>query len=183
MIIEPLRLKGACLIKHEYNADSRGGFGRLFCVDTMKDFGLEYKIVQVNHSITKQLGCVRGLHFQKPPKAEVKIVKCIKGAVYDVIVDLRKESPTFMEYTAVELISSKLQMLYIPKGFAHGYQVLEENSELVYFHTEFYSPKNESAIHYLDPLINIPWPLEISEVSLKDQEHKFLNNDFKGIQL
>ncbi|MFX1594266.1 MAG: dTDP-4-dehydrorhamnose 3,5-epimerase family protein, partial [Promethearchaeota archaeon] len=128
-------------------------------------------------------GTIRGMHFQYPPKAEIKIVKCISGSVYDVAIDLRKDSSSFLKWHAEVLSDKNMKLLYIPEGFAHGFQTLENNTEICYFVTEFYYPEYEGGIVYNDPKINIKWPLEMTNISDKDREIKLLNDDFKGIEL
>jgi len=123
------------------------------------------------------------MHFQYPPKAEIKIVKCLYGSVFDVAIDLRKNSPTLLQWHGEVLSAENKKMIYIPEGFAHGFQTLENNSELLYLHTEFYSPKYEGGIRYNDPRINIKWPLEISYISNRDNEFNLLDNNFLGISV
>ena len=138
-------------------------------------------IAQINHSITVWKGALRGMHFQYPPKAEIKIVKCLRGSVFDVLIDLRHNSPTFLQWYGETLSAENLKMMYIPQDFAHGFQTLEDNSELLYFHTEFYSPEHEEGVRYNDPMVNISWPLEVIDVSEKDRNYPLLGEDFSGI--
>lgn len=175
------KLKDLYIIQSEPFEDDRGRFYRILCKNELKEIGHTKEIVQINHSLTTQKGTIRGMHFQYPPKAEIKFVKCINGKVFDVAIDLRKNSPTFLEWYGELLSAKNLKMMYIPEGFAHGFQTLEENSELLYFHTEFYSPKHEGGIRYNDPLIGINWPLEVSYLSEKDKNYKLLNESFEGI--
>ncbi len=162
--------------------DERGAFSRVYCENEMHDiFGKSIK--QINHSITKEKGTVRGLHFQYEPNAEIKMVKCIKGAILDVVVDIRKNSPTFLQYFSIELTEQNQKMIYIPKGFAHGFQTLEDETELLYFHSSIYAPLNEDAINIKDPLLDIKWPLNIINISKRDESHPFLTEDFKGITI
>ena len=183
MIFKELPLRGAYIIEPEPFIDDRGIFARIFCETEFGEIGHKDRIVQVNHSITKAKGAIRGLHFQHPPKAEIKIVKCISGAVFDVIVDIRKGSPTLQDWHGETLSAKNKKMMYVPEGFAHGLQTLEENAELIYFHTEFYSPNHESGLHYKDPSINIRWPLETTEISEKDSTRDFLEPGFEGIRI
>ena len=176
-----LSLKKAHIILPEPFADHRGKFARIFCHKELHRIGHIKPIVQVNHSLSFRKGAVRGMHFQYPPKAETKIVKCLHGSVFDVIIDLRQGSPTFLQWHGEVLSAENMRMVYIPEGFAHGFQTLEENAELLYLHTEFYSPEHEGAVRYDDPMINISWPLAISDISEKDQAHPLLPEDFKGI--
>ena len=174
MKLRQLPIKGAYVIEPEPFEDNRGTFYRIFCEDEFKQIGFEKKFVQINHSQTFQKGTVRGMHFQRPPKSEIKIIKCIKGAVFDVIVDLREESSTFLHWHGESLSAENNKMMYVPEGTAHGFQTLENNSELLYFHTEFYTPEYEGGIRYNDPKIKILWPLEVKKISNKDNKHPLI---------
>jgi dTDP-4-dehydrorhamnose 3,5-epimerase len=183
MIFEELPLKGAYTLKPKYMKDNRGAFGRLFCREDFRQLGHEKEILQINHSVNQVRGSVRGMHYQTKPKCEIKIVKCIKGAVFDVIVDLREESATFLQWASVELSAQNQKMIYIPEGFAHGFQVLESGSELLYLHSEYYSPGYEAALNYRDPILGITWPLSPTEVSEKDKKQSFIDEKFKGLNI
>ena len=174
---------GAHILTAEPMRDPRGGFTRLYCEKEFQAIGHTQPIVQINHSFTKRTGVIRGLHFQHPPKSEIKMLRCINGSVFDVIVDLRAGSPTFLQWHGQVLTKDDDLMVYVPQGFAHGYQTLEDNSELIYFHSDFYSHDHEGGIKYDEPLVNIKWPLEISEVSEKDKNRSHLPTNFKGIIL
>lgn len=163
--------------------DERGSFSRIFCKDDLQNIGHSEDIVQVNHSINKEKGTIRGMHFQYPPDAEIKIIRCIRGKVFDVVIDLRENSPTFLKWFGAELACEEFNMMYIPKGCAHGFQTLEENCELLYFHTSFYKPASEGAIRFDDPLVSIQWPLQAVNMSQKDKSYPLLNSAFAGIQL
>ena len=176
-------LQNAFLLEPEPFVDGRGRFSRIFCQQELKQIGHEKPIVQINHSLTRRKGALRGMHFQHPPKAEIKIVKCLRGSIFDVVIDLRHNSPTFLQWYGDTLSAENLKMMYIPEGFAHGFQTLEDNSELLYFHTEFYSPEHEEGVRYNDPMINISWLLEVSDISARDQGHPLLSKDFEGIAL
>jgi len=143
---------------------------------------LKKNIVNVNHSKTEVVGTIRGMHFQYQPASEVKIVKCIKGSIFDVVVDIRNNSPTFLKYYGVELSDSNSKMLYIPEGFAHGFQSLSENTEIIYFVTNFYSTELESSLNPFDKKIDIKWPLKCSNISDKDKSAKMIDNEFVGIE-
>lgn len=169
-----------CLQPNHFE-DTRGRFSRVFCENELQGHLKNKNIKQINHSVTYQKGSVRGFHFQYKPFTEVKIVKCIKGRVLDVVIDIRKNSKTFLQHFTYELTAKNGNMLYIPEGFAHGFQTLEDNTELLYLHTELYSPGNEGALNVLDPILNISWPLAIAEVSERDKSHAFLDENFKGI--
>lgn len=178
--VTPLPIEGAALVESTSYKDKRGEFTRLYCTDELRPLLAARKIAQVNHSHTEAKGAVRGLHFQHPPHAEMKLVRCLKGKVWDVIVDLRKNSPTFLKWHAVELSSSK-QMVMIPEGCAHGFQTLESHSELLYLHTALYTPGSEGGVRVDDPMLGITWPLPLSELSERDQQYSLLTADFKGI--
>lgn len=176
-------LKDAFIINSEPLIDSRGMFERIFCKNEFNKIGLKREIVQINHSLTKKRGSIRGIHYQIPPFAEIKVVRCIKGSVFDVIVDIRKCSETFLKWQGEILSSENMKIIYIPEGFAHGFQTLEDDCELLYFHTEFYNKNYERAIRHNDPLINIKWKIDITEISEKDKNYPLLNKNFQGIIL
>jgi dTDP-4-dehydrorhamnose 3,5-epimerase len=176
-------IKGAYIIELSPIRDDRGTFSRIICIDELKKIGHVKPIVQVNHSVNKQKGTVRGMHFQHAPYSEVKIIRCIKGAVYDVMIDLRRTSQTFLKWCSVELTPEAYNAIYIPEGCAHGFQTLKEDSELIYFHTAPYAPSSEGAIRYNDPLINIQWPLDVMNVSAKDQNYPLLDEHFERIAI
>lgn len=160
--------------------DERGIFSRLYCQDELENV-CNINIKQINHSLTLNKGTVRGLHFQYEPHAEVKIVKCIQGSIFDVVVDIRKDSPTFLKTFSIELTKENQKMLCIPKGFAHGFQTLEDNTELLYFHSNIFVQENEGALNVNEPCLNIQWPLKITSISKKDAIHPFINSDFQGV--
>jgi len=176
-----LPLEDAYSIEFDLYKDNRGSFSRIFCSKELKEIMKSDNVEQVNISNNYKKGLIRGLHYQKEPMSEKKIIKCIKGKVYDVIVDLRTNSSTFLKWYGFELNENENKALIIPNGCAHGFQVLEDNSQLLYFHTNFYSPDHDAGVHYKDPKIKIDWPLSVSEISKKDQEFKFLNENFKGV--
>ena len=178
-----ISFKDAYIIEPEPFKDDRGLFARVFCQNELESILNGKRIVQINHSLTHQKGAIRGMHFQRPPMAEIKMVRCICGSVFDVIIDLRKGSPSFLKWHGEILSSENMKMMYIPEGFAHGFQTLQPNSELLYLHTEFYSPEHEDGVCYNDPKIGIKWPLEVTEISDKDKRYPFLTQDFGGIQL
>ena len=168
MKFEPLPLIGAYLITPEPRTDERGAFLRVFCAREFAAQGLEARYVQANMSTNVRAGTVRGLHFQRLPYAEVKLVRCIHGAVYDVVVDIRKNSPTYGKYFGAELTGENQLAMYVPTGFAHGYQSLTDAAAVHYMVSEFYAPDHEGGIHHADPVISIKWPLPITNVSAKD---------------
>ena len=174
-------LKNAFIIETEPFEDTRGRFSRIFCKKEFQAIGIVKDIVQVNYSITVEKGAIRGMHFQRPPMAEIKMVKCLRGSVFDVIVDLRKGSPTFLKWHGEVLSAKNMKMMYVSEGFAHGFQTLEEDSELLYFHTEFYSPEHEDGVRFDDPKVGIKWPLEVTDISEKDRSHPLLPSEFAGL--
>ena len=155
----------------------------MFGKNEFKEIGHSKEIVNVNHSITTKKGSIRGMHFQYPPNAEIKIVRCIKGTIHDVAVDIRKNSSTFLQYHSELLSADNMKMLYIPEAFAHGFQALDDNVEMIYFTTQVYSAEKEGGIKYDDPRVGIKWPLEVTEISKKDNEFKLLDDNFKGIEV
>lgn len=181
MKIEKLELSGAAIAYAEPFADHRGVFARFFCEKELSEIIDDRHFVNLNFSKTLKKGAVRGLHFQYPPKAEMKLVRCIRGSVYDVIVDIRKNSPTFLKWYGVELSAENMKMICIPEGFAHGFQALEDYSEMLYLHSEFYSKEHEGALNYSDPLLAIEWPIEPTDVSERDRNHKMIDDDFRSV--
>ena len=183
MKFSELPLKGAYLIELEKRGDDRGFFARAFCKNEFEDHGLNNEIGQINNSLSKDKGTLRGMHYQLNPKAEDKMVRCISGSLYDVIIDLRTDSETFKQWYGTELNSENRNMLFVPKGFAHGFITLAENTEAFYLVTEFYSPKHERGIRYNDPTFNIKWPIEPVVISEKDKNHPDFNPDYHLKQL
>lgn len=176
-------IKNLHVAKFKRREDSRGSFARFFCLDELKELVDSRNIVQINHSRTSQKGAIRGMHFQRPPYAEMKLVRCLKGRVWDVAVDLRRNSKTFLSYFAQELSPQNDLMMVIPEGFAHGFQVLEPNSELLYIHSAMYSPECEGGISHSDPKIGIEWPLDVTDISERDISHPLIENNFNGIAI
>src|SRR2546423_10251689 len=181
MKFTPTKLEGSYIIDVDPFTDERGWFARFYCKDEFQQIGHNKEWVQLNHSVTYKTGSLRGMHFQKEPFREIKMVKCIAGSVYDVIIDLRKESGSCLQWFGAELSAGNKKMIYIPEGFAHGFQCLEDHCELIYHHSEFYKPDSESGIRYNDPLIKIDWRLRVTELSSRDQTHPYLDENFKGI--
>lgn len=174
-------LKGSYTIDLNLFEDERGWFARTYCKSEFAEIGFDKEWVQMNHSFTKTKGTVRGMHYQLPPFTEIKLVRCIAGAVYDVIVDLRKDSPTFLQWFGTELSAGNKKMFFIPEGFAHGFQTLTDECELIYHHTQFYKPGVEGGIKYNDTEVNISWPLPTTIISERDKMHPVLDKNFKGI--
>jgi dTDP-4-dehydrorhamnose 3,5-epimerase len=158
MVFKETRLKGAFIIELEKIADSRGFFSRAWCQKEFEANGLNPNVVQCNLSFNTSKGTLRGMHYQIPPHEEAKIVRCIRGKVYDVIIDLRPKSPTYLQWIGVELSSENRKMLYVPENFAHGYLTLADNTELFYQVSHFYFPESESGIRWNDPTVSIKWP-------------------------
>ena len=171
------------LVESVPHRDARGAFTRLFCAQELESVLGHRHIAQINHSRTSQAGAVRGMHFQHPPHAEMKMVRCLRGRVWDVVVDLRAGSATFLQWHAQELAQDDAQMLVIPEGFAHGFQALEPDSELLYLHTAFYHPPSEGGLRHEDPRLAIAWPLPPQDLSPRDLAHPLLGADFTGVAL
>jgi dTDP-4-dehydrorhamnose 3,5-epimerase len=170
MIFKETALEGAYIIDLERREDSRGFFARAFCQHEFTQHGLKPVIAQANVAYNHHKGTLRGMHFQIPPAAETKLVRCTRGAILDIIVDLRPESPTYLQHIAVELSADNYRSLYVPERFAHGYQVLEDRTETSYQCGEFYSPPHERALRYSDPRLGLQWPLPVSVISDKDRD-------------
>lgn len=179
----PLYLTGAWLIEAETFQDQRGTFVRFFCQNEFDKIHKGKPIEQINYSRTVPKGAVRGLHFQRPPKTETRLVRCLRGSVFDVIVDLRSGSETFLQWHGEILSGKNMKMLYVPDGFAHGFQALEENVEMLYLHTGFYDPEYEGGVRYDDPRLRVQWPLSIAEISDRDRSHPLLTAEFEGLDL
>jgi len=162
-------------------ADERGFLSRLFCADELRPLGWAGPIAQINHTMTRQQGAVRGMHFQHAPHGEMKLVSCLRGEVWDVAVDLRCGSPTFLQWFAEKLSCENGHALLIPEGFAHGFQTLTPDCELIYLHDAFYAPDSESGVHPLDPRVGIDWPLAVGEMSERDRKRSLLDETFRGI--
>ena len=171
------------LIESDQISDSRGNFFRLFCQEELSLILQGRNIRQINYSTTQSVGAIRGLHFQSKPFVEMKLVRCMKGKIWDVVLDLRFNSPTFLQWHAEELTSLNNKMLVVPEGCAHGFQVLSPDSELLYIHTEFYNPNHEDGVRYNDPRLKIPWPLASTDISERDLNHPLIKADFRGIKI
>lgn len=176
-------LKGCYTVEPRIMEDDRGWFTRVFCKEEIHPFAGDVNFVQINHSFNRHKGTFRGMHYQEPPHAEEKLIRCIAGAVVDFALDLRKNSPTFLKWIAVELSAANKRMIFIPKGFAHGFQTLQDNSELIYHHTAFYNPKAEKGLNMNDPRIKIELPVSLSVVSDRDKNHPHLDITFSGIEI
>lgn len=179
----PTPLEGVHIIEPKPIKDDRGYFERYFCTQDFAEIGLQKPIVQINHSYTKGIGSIRGLHYQTTPYCETKIVRCLKGSIYDVAVDIRKDSPTFLQYFGIELSEENGKYLYIPEGFAHGFQTLSNEAEILYLVTAPFNPQADSGLNALDPTLAISWPHPLGQISSKDKNSPFIIADFKGIQI
>jgi len=179
----PTPLAGLTLVQRKAIEDQRGFLSRFYCADEFREAGLNKPITQINHTLTRNKGAVRGLHFQYPPHAETKLVSCLHGEIFDVAVDLRRGSPTFLHWHGVLLSAQNRQSLLIPEGFAHGFQALTGDCELIYLHTAAYHPEAEDALNAGDPRLGIAWPLAITGISERDRNHKLIEQDFQGIAI
>ena len=169
------KLKDAFIIDLELKQDYRGFFARTFCQKEFEAHGLKPIVAQCNLSFNYKKGTLRGMHYQIPPATETKLIRCIKGAIYDVIIDMRLNSPTYLQHIGVELSDKNRRALYVPEMFAHGYQALTDETEVIYQVSEFYTPNTEKGLRYNDPLLKIEWPLSVSEISEKDTNWPLLS--------
>jgi dTDP-4-dehydrorhamnose 3,5-epimerase len=176
-------IDGLHVIQRKPIGDERGYLERMFCSDELKSIIGERSIVQINHTLTAKAGTVRGMHFQHPPHAEMKLVSCLRGEVFDVAVDLRRDSPTFLQWHAEVLTEANHKTFVIPEGFAHGFQTLTDDCELLYLHTAAYAPDAEAGLNALDPRLAIAWPMPITERSPRDQQHAMPTSEFPGLSL
>jgi len=176
------KLAGLKVVKRNPIGDNRGFLCRLFCAETFSHYGFS-SISQVNHTLTMQRGTVRGLHYQLPPYAETKLVSCLQGQIFDVALDLRKGSPTYLQWHAEILSAENHTSLLIPEGFAHGFQTLSDDCELLYLHSMPYHQAAEAALNAIDPTLSVDWPAAITEMSDRDRSHPMLDGKFNGITL
>lgn len=174
MRFKKTNLSGVFIIIPNLNKDKRGFFQRLFCKKIFRKNKIENSIVQINNSFNKKKGTTRGLHYQTGRSAECKILRCIRGSLVNIVVDIRKKSKTYLKYAIIKLTDKNRFMSYIPRGFANGLQTLQDNTELIYFTTNFYNPKKEKGLSIKDPKLNIKLPLPIKVISKKDKDWKFL---------
>lgn len=179
----PTSLDGLALVQRKIIEDDRGFLSRFYCADEFREAGVNKPIVQINHTVTRNKGAVRGLHFQHPPYVEIKLVSCLRGEIWDVAVDLRYDSPTFLQWHGEILSATNRKSLLIPEGYAHGFQALTEDCELIYLHTAAYHPEAEGALNVADPWLGISWPLPIDDLSERDRSHPFINQSFQGVFL
>lgn len=180
-VVKKSKIKGCYLFKHNIFEDNRGFLEKIYSEDFIKKYLNFKKIKQINYSLTKKKYSIRGLHYQNPQK-EFKLVKCLDGKVFDVVVDLRAESKTFLKYEKFILDSNKPYVLLIPENCAHGYQTLSSNVKILYLHTNLYFPNYSKGMNYKDPKLNIKWPFKISNISIKDHKYKFIDKtNFNGL--
>ncbi|MDA7698184.1 dTDP-4-dehydrorhamnose 3,5-epimerase family protein [Candidatus Pelagibacter sp.] len=181
--ITKLKLKDTFLVESNLISDNRGNFGRYFCKKELKDVLKNKEILNINYSKSYKKGTFRGLHYQKPPFMECKMPRCISGKILDIFVDIRKNSKTFLKWDSVVLSEKNKKMLIIPEGFAHGFQSLEDNSQILYLNTQYFSVKHENGLNIRDPFLKFSLPIPISHISKKDTQYNFINLDkFKGLE-
>lgn len=176
-------LAGLKIVERQQLDDSRGFLSRLFCTAELATAGWNKPIAQINQTQTQKQGAIRGMHYQKPPHAEMKLVTCLHGAIWDVAIDLRHNSATYLQWHAQELTADNHRALLIPEGFAHGFQTLTDNCELIYLHSRAYTPDAEAGLNPQDAILTIKWPLPIAELSARDARHTMLDHQFKGVVL
>jgi dTDP-4-dehydrorhamnose 3,5-epimerase len=176
-------IKDLKVIERKPIGDSRGFLARIFCADQLISAGWHAPIAQINLTVTRKRGTVRGMHFQNAPHAEMKLISCLRGEIFDVAVDLRPNSSTFLKWHAEKLSFENCRALLIPEGFAHGFQALTDDCELLYLHSAPYIPASEAGIRATDSRLGILWPLDFSEISQRDSKHPLIANEFKGIEL
>lgn len=181
MDLRPLPIQGAALACSAPHEDGRGAFARLFCEQSLQPLLGGRHIVQANFSRTTDKGAIRGMHVQAPPALEMKLVRCLRGRVFDVIVDLRQHSPTFLKWHGEALTPDRWNMMVVPEGVAHGFQTLESDCEMLYLHTAAYAPEHEAGIRFDDPRLAIDWPLPPTGLSDRDRSHPLIDDAFKGV--
>ena len=176
-------LAGVKRVQRQRLGDARGHLTRLFCAEELAAAGWDAPIAQINHTLTERRGTVRGLHWQQAPHAELKLVSCLHGEVWDVAVDLRRGSPTFLHWHAERLSADNGVALLIPRGCAHGFQTLTDHVQMLYAHSAAYAQAAEGGLHPLDPRLAVAWPLPVDGLSARDAGHAFIGADFEGVQL
>lgn len=181
--LHPLPLQGLARVQHRRHEDDRGVFSRLYCQGSLEHFGAPFAVRQINRSLTRQRGSVRGLHYQVGPEPEQKYITCLQGEVWDVVVDLRRGSPTFLHWHAEHLKAEDASSLLVPAGFAHGFQALSDDAELLYLHSADYASEHEGGLSVLDPRLAIEWPLPVINLSVRDAQHPWLDDRFSGVSV
>ncbi|HKR78261.1 MAG TPA: dTDP-4-dehydrorhamnose 3,5-epimerase family protein [Nitrospira sp.] len=179
--IAPTPIEGLLLLTRKPIGDSRGYLERLFCQEELTEIMARNTVVQINHTFTKVRGTVRGMHFQRPPHAEMKLVSCLRGAIFDVAIDLRRNSSTFLRWHAETLTEDNYKTFIIPEGFAHGFQTLSDDCEMLYFHTAAFRAEAEGGLHPQDPRLGIEWPLPVGGLSARDANHALVTECFSGL--
>ena len=174
-------MPGLAIVRRRQIGDERGFIARMWCGDEFEAAGYGFTIAQINHTLTRRRGTVRGLHFQRQPAAETKLVSCLRGEVFDVAVDLRRDSPTFLAWHGEVLSADNQRSLLLPMGVAHGFQTLSDDCELLYLHSAAYAPDAEDGVNPRDPLVGIAWPSPIAEMSARDEGFPLLSPDFRGL--
>ncbi len=182
-VISPTPIADLLVVERQRRGDDRGYLSRFFCAKELKAAGFQDPVVQINQTLTTKTGAVRGMHFQLPPAAEDKFVSCLRGSVFDVAVDLRSGSPTFLQWYGEVLSADNSKSLFIPRGFAHGFQTLASDCELLYLHTAYYSPESEAALNLADPALAIAWPLPVTDISPRDRSHAYISPDYDGTKI
>jgi dTDP-4-dehydrorhamnose 3,5-epimerase len=177
----PTPLSDLKLVQRKAIEDHRGFLSRFYCADEFRMAGIAKPIAQINHTLTRKKGAVRGLHYQHLPHAEIKLVSCLKGEIWDVAVDIRSGSPTFLQWHGEILSEANRKSMLIPEGYAHGFQALTEGCELIYLHTAAYHHEAEGALNVADPRLGIFWPLPIDDLSERDRNHPFISQEYQGI--
>lgn len=182
-VVEDTAISGVKIITRTKTSDERGFFGRLFCEEELSSIGWQGTLAQMNETMTQNRGTVRGLHFQREPSSEIKLVSCIQGQIFDVAVDLRVNSPTYLQYFSCELSEENNQAMLIPKGCAHGFQALSDNVRMIYCHSTAYEPDVEGGVHISDSKIGIDWPLPLVNLSERDAGLPNIDQSFKGVEI
>ncbi|WP_296992583.1 dTDP-4-dehydrorhamnose 3,5-epimerase family protein [Thalassospira sp. UBA1131] len=181
--IHNLPLAGVSKIVRSFRGDERGFLSRLYCSDEFEKAGWDTSIAQINHTLTSEKGTVRGLHFQRPPYSEKKLVTCLHGEIWDVVVDIRRDSSAFLQWHGEKISSERGEAILIPEGFAHGFQTLTDDVELIYLHSAPYEPASEDGLNPDDPELRIKWPLPCANLSKRDKGHPMIDEHFSGIKL
>jgi len=181
--IEETPITDLLVIQRMPMSDERGYLERMFCSEDLKSFFGTRKVVQINHTVTKKSGTIRGMHYQRPPHAEMKLISCLRGEIFDVAVDLRAGSQTFLQWHAEILSEDNHRSFVIPEGFAHGFQTLTDDCELIYLHSASYHPDHDSGLDALDPALKIGWPCRLTDRSMRDLQHPKITSDFSGVSL
>jgi dTDP-4-dehydrorhamnose 3,5-epimerase len=176
-------IDGLHVIERQRIADERGSLSRLFCSNELESAGWRAPVAQINYTVTRKQGTVRGFHYQRPPYTEMKLISCLRGEILDVAVDLRRGSQTFLRWHAELLSGDNQRALLIPEGFAHGFQAITDDVELLYLHSAHYQPAAEGGLHFRDPLLGVEWPLPVTTVSARDDRFPMLSPDFVGLTL